>query len=218
MNEINEKIIETIKKLLARAEGNSNEHESKVCILKAQKLMAQNNISMSQVEDRSSIDDIIQGDVGEASRTSWWEKQLSVIIAKNFKVYVYIKKYYGKTQIVFLGRETDVNIAKMSFEFIEKAIRRLSRKYTVKHSGGTGVKNDYIKGFLKGLREQFSEQVNKNQWGLVLVIDKDVTSVYNSIKLKKGQSSRIKTNYNQQAVSDGYNTGKNFGVTSGYVE
>ena len=60
MNEMNEKVIETIKKLLTRAEGNSNEHESKVCILKAQKLMTQNNISMSQVEDKNNIDNIIE--------------------------------------------------------------------------------------------------------------------------------------------------------------
>jgi hypothetical protein len=214
---MNEKIIEKIKKLLSRAEGNSNEHEAKVCILKAQKLMAEYNISMLQIDCKDDVDDIIEGNIGNVGRTTWWEKNLSVIISKNFKVYVYLKQYHRGTQISFLGRETDVNIAMISFEFTEKAIKRLSKAYMAKHRGGVGIKNDYIRGFLQGLKEQFEEQVNKNEWGLVLVVDKDVTDVYNKKNLKKTQTSRVRTSNNNHAINEGYKTGKSFIITNGYI-
>jgi hypothetical protein len=212
MNQENIKVIETLKKLLARAEGNANENEARVCIMKAQKLMAEHNINMSEINIKNEKEDIIKDGVGSAGRTSWWEKQLSTIIAKNFKVYNFITYKGNGTQVIFMGRKTDVEIAKISFEFTESAMKRIVKDYVYKHGGGVGTKNDYIKGFLQGLQAQFTEQVDKNKWGLVLVIDRDVTNQYNQMRLKKGQSSGHRTNHDRDAVNSGYNTGKSFGV------
>jgi len=212
MNQESIKVIETLKKLLARAEGNVNENEAKVCIMKAQKLMAEYNINMSEINLKNEKEDVIKDGAGSAGRTSWWEKQLSTIIAKNFKVYNFITHRGNGTQVIFMGRKTDVEVAKMSFEFTEGAIKRLAKSYVNKYGGGVGTKNDYIKGFLQGLQVQFTEQIDKNKWGLVLVIDKEVTSQYNQMKLKKGQSSSHRTNHDKNAINSGYNTGKSFGV------
>jgi len=209
---MNTKVIETLKKLMARAEGNANENEARICIMKAQKLMAEHNINMAEINLKNEKEDVIQDGVGSVGRTSWWEKQLSTIIAKNFKVYNFIMHKGNGTQVVFMGRQTDVEIAKISFEFTESAIKRLAKTYVYKNGGGVGTKNDYIKGFLQGLQAQFVEQVDKNKWGLVLVIDKDVTDQYNQMRLRKGQRSSHRTNHDNNAVNSGYNTGKSFGI------
>lgn len=76
----------------------------------------------------------------------------------------------------------------------------------------TGMKNDYINGFLTGLREKFKEQVQKEGWGLIIVKDTDVVEAYNELQksFTKGSSSTAKGSGDAHARMSGYKAGKSF--------
>lgn len=72
MSEMNEKIIEKIKKCLELANNNPSEEEAKSAALMAQKLLAKYNISMSDVEDVSSeCEEVVENAVWFKNLVSW---------------------------------------------------------------------------------------------------------------------------------------------------
>lgn len=86
---------------------------------------------------------------------------------------------------------------------------------------GTAVRNDYIRGFLKGLDEKFKEQIeqNKEEWGLVLVRDKAIDEAFANIQsTEKMRPSKVSTSYDFKAYEDGRQQGKRFEQVSGEIE
>lgn len=80
-----------------------------------------------------------------------------------------------------------------------------------------GLKNDYISGFLNGLQAQFKEQVDKNNWGLVIVKDKEVVEFYENLDLKKGKSSSAKASGDSAARAAGFQRGKSWSSPTGGI-
>lgn len=81
----------------------------------------------------------------------------------------------------------------------------------------SGIKNDYIKGFLNGLDAKFREQVDKNNWGLIVVTPKDVEEERERLKLRKASKANINSSGSQEAYVRGYQQGKSFVVPSGSI-
>jgi len=80
-----------------------------------------------------------------------------------------------------------------------------------------GIKNDFILGWIKGLESKYQEQIDKNNWGLVLVKDPLVQQELNKIKLRKGQSSSIQRSNNNGAYTRGYQQGNSFSSPAGML-
>jgi hypothetical protein len=83
----------------------------------------------------------------------------------------------------------------------------------------SGIKNDYMTGFILGLDEQFREQVeqNKEEWGLVLVKDKEVVHYYENLNLRKGAASSAKRSGDAAARSAGFQQGKSWSAPRGGI-
>jgi Protein of unknown function (DUF2786) len=83
----------------------------------------------------------------------------------------------------------------------------------------SGIKNDYMTGFISGLDAQFKEQVEKHkeEWGLVLVKDKEVVQYYENLGLRKGAASSAKRAGDSQARSAGYKQGKSWSAPKGGI-
>ena len=77
-----EKIIAKIKKVLELSRNNPSEEEAKSAALKAQKLMAEYHISMSEVDEVEDIDSIVEKSVSIGTGSKW-KYTLAGIIAKN---------------------------------------------------------------------------------------------------------------------------------------
>lgn len=212
-------IIRKVRKALALAKDTPSDSESQTAMLLAQKMMAEHSLSMSDIEIASDkpSQKVTNDSVVEAGRIHWWQKTLSTIIADNFRCYAIIYKGMGSSKMVFLGKENDVELAKEVYMFAEAMIKSLSKDY-VKGRGIKGnraytqaIKNDYITGFLKGLKDKFKEQVEKEGWGLVLVKDTDLVKHYNELGTKKSRSSSSHLRRgDDDAVNSGYNDGKRF--------
>jgi hypothetical protein len=215
------KIISKVKKLLALAKDNPNDNEADTAMLMVQELLAKYNISMSDIDssDDENEKNVIEESVTKFTRTPWWKKELAVIIAENFKCKTFLSVGQGKTKIVFLGLEMDVIIAKDVFQYAEIVIDRLAKSYVNKiyreGKSTKGVRNEFIWGFLKGLRDKFREQVEKNDWGLILVTDALVEKAFADKNLRKGSNSGIAPNFSGDlnARQEGYSEGQKFADT-----
>jgi hypothetical protein len=69
--------------------------------------------------------------------------------------------------------------------------------------------NDYCVGFMDGLKEKFTSQVENMGFGLILVKDSELVQMYNNLNLKTIKHS-FKRSGNEEAYGTGFNHGKAF--------
>lgn len=201
------KIIEKIQKLLALSES-SNIHEAELAMLKAQELLVKHKLSLKEVKEFKIEDSAIQEKRTNVTFTkAKWKANLASLIADNFGCYLYFKTR-GTNTITFLGREEDVTVCNIILEYaldcIDSAVKKLKYQFIREGSSTKGLENDYALGFIKGIKQKFEEQKKANQeWGLVLVKDKEVTEAYNRIKFNR----KVNTNINYQGHIEAYEKG-----------
>jgi hypothetical protein len=209
-----EKIMKRIKKLLDRAESNYSA-EADSALLKAQQLMIQNGISKDDIED-IDLQPVIEKQAYH-SQTSLWQGKVAYIIAANFrcKCYWHIDYQSGtkKKIMTFVGFEEDTVIATEAYLYaialVNRNIRKIRKRYprvTIKYL------NTYKTGFLDGLHAKFKDQVEKNDWGLVLVTPVRVTEYFSSLGTVPTKTRKIVESKNENAYQQGFLDGKAFNV------
>ncbi|SFR07108.1 DUF2786 domain-containing protein [Desulfoscipio geothermicus] len=216
------KLIEKIQKLLALSES-SNRHEAELAMLKAQELLAKNKLSLKEVKEFKTFSSAIKENITKVTFTkAKWKAKLAKLIADNFGCYHYFKTRRTNT-ITFFGREEDITVCNIVLEYavdcINSAVKRLRYQYMREGCSTRGLENDYALGFIDGLHEKFEEQKKRNQeWGLVLVKDKEVVDAYSQIKFK----GTVKTNTYYQGYSEayekGYEDGEKFSISDKITE
>lgn len=202
-----EKIIEKIKKLLAMTEENgASENEAMVAALKAQKLMAEYNITVADIDDKDDSDEIVQNAIDIDTRNKW-KYRLANIIATNFCCKTFC---YGTKKIVFYGYKKHADVAAEVFKFLYKTGCKLANNYyykCMKEGRNTkGVKNTFIIGFCDGINDVLGKQCTS----LMLVTPKEVTESFE--KMMEGSRTRhssMKINHDRQAYDDGRREGRN---------
>ena len=171
----NKKIIDKIRKLMALAGNNPEEHEAIAAALKAQKLMAEHGIQLADVEDDSSESpEIIEARYDFTSgghSMSKWKWKLASIVAENFRCKIYV---IDRKAIVFYGLESDAKIAQEVFVNLYKIGNRLANRlyYRYKKEGRStkGIMNDYLIGFTDGVGNALGKQCR----ALMIVTPKEV--------------------------------------------
>lgn len=164
-----EKIADKIQKLLALAGNNPSEEEAKAALLKAQKMMAEYNMSQSDLNGEEKI--VYSLEMCKL-RVNPRSKVMSAIIANSFACEAII--HYNT--ICFFGREDNAKAAKSSTEFIYKIMERGMTQECRKHglstseSGASLIYNAYAKGFLAGLKQAMDAQCV----ALAVVVPQDV--------------------------------------------
>lgn len=207
----NEKIIQTIKKVLDLSRNNPSEEEAKAAALKAQQLLAKYNIKESDLVDDTTSENIVEkySDVGLAK----WKYTLASIVARNFRCEMFM---CGK-RVYFYGYETDTEVACQTFEYLYKVGDKKANAYVrkVRKEIGTtsGVYNNFVLGFSKGVKEALDAQCT----ALMIVISEEVKESYSEYSKGFGtRSTSISTKVNWQtagsaieAHKNGYKEGKN---------
>ena len=224
----NQKLLERIQKLFKLAEGNENDHEAQSALLVAQRLMVENGIEQSEIERLSNIQtpkEVVHENVTNGERLLWWKRSLARIVANNFCCKSYIlRSDIDNGGLIFLGLKEDVELAETVYAFAKEAIVYGTGRYVAAYKkihlnrAYTGHKNDYMTGWLSGLSAQYEEQVEKNNWGLVLVTDSMVLRAYEDLNLRKVQASSRYTANNQNAMLIGYQHGKAFNGISKRID
>jgi hypothetical protein len=127
------KVLEKVRKLLALAQS-ANEYEAEAAAERAQILLAEHNLEMSEVhatEGGIEMDDEFMTD----SRP--WRRQLGTMVAKlYFCGYYYTFKYKESARKcgyfrgdahVFTGERHNIVVAKLMFQYLNETVERLAR-------------------------------------------------------------------------------------------
>lgn len=207
---VSEKIIDKIRKVLALTKSTYQE-EAHAALLKAQELMAQHGLTMAEIQQEEAQEkNVLDTCIYKKRRTTWYEKRLATVVGENFRCHAYTGIGRG---ICFIGLEQDVDIAKEVYLYALSTMIYLAGEY-VKRSRkqivkGNGLKNDYIIGFINGLKDKFKEQIESKGYALVLVKDALVVQTVNDKKLRK-QKSKFTTSGVSDARITGYKDGRSF--------
>jgi hypothetical protein len=213
-----EDIITKIKGCLALANDGADSDESDTAMLLAQKMMMKYNLSINDIDyDNKPIrKNVMEGDGTEYTKLQWWMKSLALIIADNFRCYTFTRSFNKRTKITFLGLEQDIAVCKAIYEFALIKIKFHSDNYIKKRGiGGNrgttiAVKNDYIAGYLQGLKAKFKEQVETEGLALILLKDALVVREYEGYTMGSGSRIKRKTSGDSDAMQKGYSDGKKF--------
>lgn len=148
-------IMNKIRKLLALAGNNPSEQEAQAAYAKAQALMAQYSVELS--EEAGEKIEIVAMPCTH-SNNEGYRKPLAVIIANNFRV----KTFVSGNTIMFFGAKTDVEIAvevfNHAYRFSHNRGLKMERIARTSGESTRGVANSYWSGFMAGLKSILDEQ------------------------------------------------------------
>ena len=204
-----EKILEKIKKLLALAGNNPSEEEAKSASLKAQQLMNEYNLTLSEVDGEdnklefSDAQFVCGGD-------NKWKFSLSQVIAKNFRCESY---WLGKKTVVFYGYKSDCEIAKEVFGFLfnvcKKRMTQVADKAYNELGTSKGVRYSFTTGFVKGIKEVLDAQCT----ALMIVTPVEVTEKFQEmskdwkqISVSRADSKSFSREFYEQGIREGRDT------------
>jgi hypothetical protein len=206
-----EKIMNKIKNLLDLANNNPNENEAIAAALKAQELMAKNNIELAQLDDATpqnrEIAEEIYRNNGKHDMKKW-RYGLAGIIAKNFRCEYY---FLGRQDVVFYGYKEDAKIALQVFAYLYEIGNKLAFKkyYDVKKQDlpTKGVMNTYLIGFRDGIKSDLEKQCT----ALMIVTPQEVTDKFEEkAKNFKSMTHTLKIlGHSNSIYNDGFIDGKN---------
>lgn len=214
----NDRIIRRIKGLLELAEGEANMNESHSAFLQAQKMMVKYGVDPSELTDDEKVIEVLESSGTDFKRLYWYERELASIVAKNFRCKSYINNRYieGKSQvqrqIMFMGAEQDVQLATEMYKLVTSAMEFYTQRYVKKNSLGVrshtqSLKNDYMNGFIDGLERKFEEQIQSQEWRLVLVVPKEVEERFDEVVTGKGLDYNIPQLESDETYQQGYKDG-----------
>jgi len=208
-----ENVLEKVKKLFAVAENNPYLEEAQNAILRAQFLMLKHGVTVEDIDFQEGKKEVVDESIAETGRMPWYWKSLMMVLGDNFRCKAYIQKR-NISKACFIGLKEDVKLVKEVFNYAVNVVEVCAKNYVVKYKkpgfNTSGIKNDYILGFINGLKDKFKEQVESKGFALMLVKDNAVIEAIENRGLKKGQRSNFLVNRNQDARDAGYQRGRNF--------
>jgi hypothetical protein len=215
---------EKIRKLLALAES-PVEAEARAALLKARQLMAEHKLTERECREteNQAVEDVLT-DITCSKRREPWIIPLSATIGENYCCKGYRKRYHGQqTQHVgFIGLEDNVEICIAVFKYAVDCIRAGIKNIKREYADYTAYYSKFIKqecdsygyGFVRGIDAAFERQgeENREEWGLVLVMPKEVTEAAQHLGHEHFKSS-AEDNISAGAYRQGYAEGREFDPT-----
>lgn len=161
------KMLEKVKKLLALAGNNPSEEEAQAAALKAQELIAQYNLDISEETKEEVKYKLVEA---VHSNNEGYRKPLAVIIAENFRC----KAIMVGNMVNFFGREADAEACASTYNYLYRVSHniglKLERQARKEGRSTRGVANSYWRGFMYGLRKGLEAQST----ALAIVVPQDV--------------------------------------------
>lgn len=149
-----EQLMEKVNKLLALAGNNPSEAEANAAMAKAQKLIAEYNLDMSEFSDKEEI--VMLRCVH--SKNKGYRVRLANIIGQNFRC----RPIMSGNIVCFIGYKTDAEVCVQVFNYAYKVAnaggRKRRREYEKMGMDTYGVFESYVSGFCSGMQEVLDEQ------------------------------------------------------------
>lgn len=123
--------------------------------------------------------------------------------------------------ICFIGFSNDIEVVKAAYNYAIALVRRNVRAIKKRFPRATTAYiNAYIEGFIQGLYSKFKEQVDKHEWGLVVITPLPVQKYFTDIGTvpSKNLGRKPVVSKNQNVYKKGFIDGKFFENTASYIE
>lgn len=130
----NNPIIEKIRKLLALS-NSSNEHEAALAAAHAQRLLAEHNLAMADIETTRKPDKADTIETAAPKTMPKWVRHLTAGVSSAFDCRAIHHPANGK--LTFIGVGADVQIAVYTFSYLDRSLRMLCSSYMKQHAVGT---------------------------------------------------------------------------------
>lgn len=186
-----EQIIERIKKLLSHSvENGATEAEAVAFALKAQKLIAENDVEDWELGEECK-QEVIEATT-EKSYSRAWRGFLAATVAENFRCKaIQRKRFTGtsskrKTFITFIGYECDAKAALMVFEHLYAVGNKLGKAHENRYYTDKDAYENFVRGFTQGVEDELAKQCQ----ALMLVCPKEVDEYMSGMSLKNSRRPR----------------------------
>ena len=148
------KIIERVSKLLNLAGNNPNENEAAAAIAKAHEILAEHNLTMSQVEAAGPKEaEIVRERLDtETNFTDNYFRSLWGAVAKANYCYCFFSKNGNRVTFTLIGRPVNIIVASQMAMYLCQTVKRLCSK-----SKG----NEYMLSFRKGAVSRLCERIRE---------------------------------------------------------
>lgn len=134
-----EKVIARVRKLLALAGNNPNEHEAASAAERAQAILAEYNLSLSEVQAAEGQENRFEFDATARTDSRPWRRQLAMMIAqlyfcKYFFTFVKVSTSKRKNGYIrhdvhnFVGAKHNLMVARMIFDYLNETVTRLAKE------------------------------------------------------------------------------------------
>lgn len=214
-------IIEKIKKLLALA-NSCNEHEAALAASHAQRLLAEHNLAMADIEATHRPDKADKIEAMVSKTLPKWLRHLSAGVSTAFDCQAIHHPATGK--MTFIGVGADVQVAAYTFSYLDRTVRKLCSAYMKHHVSATIanrhrelMRQSYYLGAVSTINARLKEQKLQTpvtSGALVPVKEGLIRQAMNEIGNIRTVRSR-KSYINSDAYTKGQTDGRQVGINKG---
>ena len=211
----NTKVIDKVRKLLALS-ASANEFEAALAASHAHRLLAEHNLTMTdlEVKEAGASEDTL--DLGTKAADKW-ARVLCTVVATSFDCRTIIRTGGGNTaKIAFVGVCEDPTIALYTSQYLIFTLKRLAKDFvktlppTLSTQHKAGNKKSYLLGAVRGVQHQLREakiQAPVTTMALVPVkghlIKAFIADTYTNARQMRSRTTSV--------LSDAYERGKRDG-------
>lgn len=159
-----ERIIEKVRKLLALS-NSSNEHEAALAAAHAQRLLAEHNLAMSELEVKE--EGAGEAELLVAKTVAKWLSSLFATVANAFDCFPIVTTNQDNSRLRFIGVGEDPGVAACTLQYLIKDLRRLASGYLSNLELRDGkqaaadrqrIRTSYLLGGVHGIRQALQNQ------------------------------------------------------------
>ena len=219
------KATEKIKKLLALATNNPNENERTNALARAQKLIAEFDISEQELNVLDKHELMHTKTISCQSKGMSKVNTISLLVEKITSTYIVFKKYRVKPRvfertITFYGRQSNVSIAAYMYEYLLKEFDRRWQKYYdteiwQKMEGNvTDMRHSFYQGIYVSLlvKIQDARKETNQEYGLIVGDEKARIGKLVEEEMKVSPINREKHSLSIQSRFAGIKAGKDISI------
>lgn len=216
-------IIDKIRKLLALA-NSCNEHEAALAAAHAQRLLAEHNLAMTDIETDQKPQSAEKVEAMVAKTLPKWVRHLSAGVSTAFDCQAIHHPALGR--MTFIGVGADVQIAAYTFTYLERTVRKLCSNYIKLHVDDTVPKRhrelmrqSYYLGAVSTINGKLREQKTQTPTtpGALVPIKegliKKAMSDMGPIRIARNRKSYVNAHAYTKGQQDGQTVGINKAVS-----
>lgn len=169
-------IVDRVRKLLQLSQS-SNQNEALAATAIANKLIAEHNISVAELEiNGGNVEPVVESDtfIYETGRIIPWKQSLAVILAKNYGCAIFNSLDYSGgrkfSRLKLVGRASDIGICNYMFAWLVTTIQTLSDAEC--KGKGKVFAQSYCQGFVSGIQIQLtvSKKEAESGFGVAAIV------------------------------------------------